>query len=62
MHTLDNECVRRGEGLHIRVLSTDSNQQTLIFSNRNDAGVVHGSIYPTLPDPKPLNPYPYSRM
>ena len=32
MRTLDNECVRRGEGWHIRVLSTDSNQLTLIFS------------------------------
>ena len=32
MRTLANECVRRGEGWHIRVLSTDSNQLTLIFS------------------------------
>ena len=32
MRTLANECVRRGEGWHVRVLSTDSNQLTLIFS------------------------------
>ena len=49
MRTLANECVRRGEGWHIRVLSTDSNQLTLIFSNRKTIARRWNSGEQTIP-------------